>query len=145
MNKKIVEALNSDLALELSAITQYMWHHVMATGLESPHIQQKFKEISIVEMKHAEAIANRITYLGGTPTTKPAEIRVGGDLKKMIKDDLKGERIAIKQYTEHVRLCDEEGDFVTKRMLEKIIADEQEHDDFWSSVLDIKTLGEEGL
>lgn len=141
--QKLIDALNQDLALELGAITQYMWHHAMAEGRESPAIGELFKEISIVEMKHAEAFAERIVYLGGRPTTKPGEIKMGGDLTKMITDDLEGERHAIKQYKAHLKLCEEANDPVTRRMLEEIIEQEEEHDDQWSSVLGVKSLAEE--
>jgi len=136
MSEKIIQALNDDLALELGAITQYMWHHVMATGMESPEIKNIFRAISIVEMKHAEMFAERLNYLGGTPTTKPAPIIMGGDLTKMMEDDLGGERNAIRQYKEHIKLAEEEGDPVTRRMLEEIVAEEEEHDDTWSSILE---------
>lgn len=141
--KELIDALNQDLSLELGAITQYMWHHVMASGAESPSISQLFREISIVEMKHAEALAERIVYLGGTPTTKPSEIKMGGDLKKMMEDDLAGERHAIKLYKEHLKLAERLGDSTTRMMLEKIIGDEEEHDDKWSTILGIKSLAEE--
>lgn len=141
--KKLIDALNQDLALELGAITQYMWHHAMAEGKESPAISDLFKKISIVEMKHAEAFAERIVYLGGTPITKPAEIKMGGDLKKMMEDDLAGERHAIKQYKAHRKLAIELDDPITARMLEEIIRDEEEHDDQWSTILGVKSLAEE--
>src|SRR3990172_12685584 len=105
MSEKIIQALNDDLALELGAITQYMWHHVMATGMESPEIKNIFRQISMVEMKHAEMLAERLNYLGGTPTTKPAQIMMGGDLNKMMEDDLAGERNAIKQNKGHTKLA----------------------------------------
>ena len=136
MSEKIIQALNDDLGLELGAITQYMWHHVMATGMESPEIKNIFRQISMVEMKHAEMFAERLNYLGGTPTTKPAQIMMGGDLNKMMEDDLAGERNAIKQYKGHIKLAEDEGDPVTRRMLEEIVADEEEHDDIWSSILE---------
>lgn len=142
--EKLIKALNDDLALELAAITQYMWHHVMAEGMESPEISEMFRKIAIDEMKHAEKLAERINYLGGIPVTKPAEIKVGGDLKKMIKDDLDGERMAIKQYKQHIKIAEELGDPVSKRILEDIIMDEEEHDDKFSAILGIKTLAEEG-
>lgn len=141
--EKLIKALNDDLALELAAITQYMWHHVMAEGLESPEISEMFRKIAIDEMKHAEKLAERINYLGGTPVTKPGEIKVGGDLKKMIKDDIDGERMAIKLYKEHLKLAEEAGDPVTRRILEEIIMDEEGHDDKFSAILKIKTLAEE--
>jgi len=141
--EKLIEALNQDIGLELGAITQYMWHHAMAEGKESPAISEIFRKIGIVEMKHAEAFAERVVYLGGTPTTKPSEIKMGGDLKKMMEDDLAGERHAIKQYKAHMRLAQEMGDPITARLLEDIIKDEEAHDDEWSTILGVKSLAEE--
>jgi bacterioferritin len=111
--------------------------------MNSPSVTELFKKISIVEMKHAESFAERIVYLGGTPTTKPAEIKMGGDLKKMMEDDLAGERHAIKQYKAHMKLAENLGDPVTRRILEGIIQDEEGHDDTWSTILGIKSLAEE--
>lgn len=142
MSKRLINALNEDLSLELGAITQYMWHHVMATGLESPEIKEIFQKIAIVEMKHAEKFAERINYLGGTPTIKLAPVKVGGNLKKMIQDDLAGERNAIKKYKADLKIARQEGDVITERMLEEIIGDEEEHDDTWSTTLGVKGLYE---
>ncbi len=142
MSKKLIQALNEDLALELAAITQYFWHHVMATGLESPEVRDRFKAIAMDEMKHAEAFAERLNYLGGVPTVKPANIKVGGDLKKMIQDDLAAERNAIKKYKADLKLAQREGDVVTARMLEDIIKVEEGHDDEWTSTLGVKGLYE---
>ena len=97
----------------------------------------------MVEMKHAEAFAERIVYLGGTPAAKPHKIKMGGKLKKMIQDDLAGERVAIKQYKNHIKLADKLDDPVTRQLLIDIVKDEEEHDDIWSSILGIKTLAEE--
>ncbi len=140
MSKELMDALNEDIALELGAITQYMWHHIMATGLESPDLKVKFREISLVEMRHAEMFAERLSYLGGIPTVEPAPVKMGGDLKKMIQDDLDGERNAIKKYKADLKLARDLGDVVTARMLEDIIIDEESHDDLWSGVLGVKGL-----
>ena len=131
--EKLIQALNQDLADELSAITQYMWHHVMAEGMESAAVADLFKKTSVDEMKHAEALAERIDYLGGTPITKPSEIKMGGNLTKMIQDDLAAELIAIKNYKEHIKLCEE--DPVTRRMLEEILEDEEGHENEWRTLL----------
>lgn len=135
MSGKIIDALNTALGMELGAIVQYMWHHVMAEGMESPEIAEMFRETSMDEMKHAEKLAERIDYYGGVPTTKPAEIKVGGGLRKMIEDDLAGELTAIKTYKEFIKLAVEEGDPVTRLMLEEILTDEEDHEYDWRTVL----------
>lgn len=138
MSKKIIDALNKDRAYELAAIMQYMGHHYEAEGLESPAVIEIFKKTSIDEMKHAEALAERIVYLGGIPVQKPTAIARGGDLKKMIKDDLAAENGAIKRYKEHIKLCDREGDPTTRLMLEQILSDEENHADIWETTLGIR-------
>ena len=138
MSKKIIDALNMDRAFELAAIIQYMGHHYEAEGLESPAVIEIFKKTSIDEMKHAELLAEKIVYLGGTPVQKPTEIVRGGELKKMIKDDLSAENGAIKRYKEHIKLCEKEADPTTRLMLEQILSEEEGHADTWETVLGIK-------
>ena len=134
-SKRLLDALNEDLAYELAALTQYMWHHAMGQGLEFPAISDLFKGFSIQEMKHAEALAERIDLLGGVPTTKPKEIKVGGNLKKMLQDDLAGEHTAIDLYTRHIALAEKEKDVVTRRLLESILGDEEGHANDLEAVL----------
>ncbi|MBI5182330.1 MAG: ferritin [Nitrospirae bacterium] len=137
-NQKIIDALNKDRADELGAIIQYMGHHYTADGMESPAIVGIFKTTAIDEMKHAEMLAERIVYLGGDPVNKPSDIKKGGDLKKMMQDDLAGENGAIKQYKEHIKLCADEGDSTTRLMLENILSDEEKHADTWETILGVK-------
>jgi bacterioferritin len=132
---KIIKALNEGLAAELSAIVQYMWHHVMAEGMESPEISEMFRSAAMDEMKHAEELAERIDYYGGVPTIRPKEIKTGGNLKKMIRDDLETEQVAIKMYKEHIKICIEENDPVTRLMLEEILSDEEHHEYDWRTLL----------
>jgi len=133
--EKIIKALNIDIGLEIGAIIQYIMHEVMAEGIESPAIMEKFESISRDEMKHLERLAQRVNYLGGVPSTKPAPIKVGGTLKKMVQDDLDGEYTAIKTYKTHIKMCEEIGDTTTRLMLEEILTDEENHADTWETVL----------
>ncbi len=137
-DQKIVDVLNKDRADELAAIIQYMGHHYEAEGMESPAIIELFKSTAKDEMGHAELLAERIIYLGGEPTKKPSEIKKGGDLKKMIQDDLAGENNAIANYREHIKLCVELGDPGTRLLLEGILNDEEGHADTWETTLGIK-------
>ena len=138
MSKKIIDALNLDRAYELAAIIQYMGHHYEAEGIESPAVIEIFKKTAMDEMKHAEKLGERIVYLGGVPVQKPTNIVRGGDLKKMIKDDLDAENGAIKRYKDHIKLCEEEKDPTTRLMLEQILSDEEGHADTWETVLGIR-------
>lgn len=138
MNQILIDALNKDREDELSAIVQYMKHHYEGEGMESPAILEIFKSTAKDEMRHAEKLGERIVYLGGIPTKKPSPILEGGDLDKMVKDDLAKETGAIKQYKEHIKLAIQENDPTTRLMLEEILSDEEGHADTWQTVLGIR-------
>jgi bacterioferritin len=70
-SKNLLELMNRGIARELQVSIQYMWQHVMVTGIKGVVVEGIFKEIAITEMKHAEEIAERLSYLNGTPTVKP--------------------------------------------------------------------------
>lgn len=127
MADEYLELLNKAIAREIGVSVQYMWHHVMAMGMESPEIKDIFKDIAIVEMKHAEDIAERLFYLGGTPTTKPTPIQVGGSLKEMIEADLKAENEAIELYTKIIEMASGREDTTTRLLFEEILTAEEEH------------------
>ncbi len=133
--KEIIDALNLDRAYELGAIMQYMGHHYEVEGMESAAVKDIFKKSAIDEMKHAEALAERITYLGGIPVQKPVPVKRGGDIRAMIKDDLQAEYEAIERYKEHIKLCEKYGDVTTRRLLEGILEDEEGHADIWKTLL----------
>ncbi|MBI5233551.1 MAG: ferritin [Deltaproteobacteria bacterium] len=136
--KEIIVAINLDRGLELSAIIQYMGHHYEADGVDSAAVMDIFRQTAIDEMRHAEILAERIVYLGGVPVQRPAEIKRGGALQDMIKDDLDAENGAIKRYKEHIKLCERHGDVVTRRILEDILIQEEGHADTWETLLAIK-------
>ena len=139
MNKeRIVEVLNRARSDELAAIMQYMKHHYEGEGMESPEILEMFKQTAKDEMKHAEALGERVAYLGGEPTKKIGTIVTGGNLKKMVKDDLAAENGAIAEYRKIIKLCDKAGDFTSRRMMEGILSQEEEHANNWESVLGVK-------
>jgi bacterioferritin len=79
-SQKLLELLNKGIARELQVSIQYMWQHVQVTGIDGAVVKSTFKEIAIAEMKHAEALAERLDYLDGVPTTKPDPVFVGGSL-----------------------------------------------------------------
>ena len=133
--KELIDALNLDRAYELGAIIQYMGHHYEAMGAESPAIIEILKETAIDEMKHAEKLAERITYLGGIPVQKPIPPKRGGSLKDMVKDDLEAENEAIERYKKHIKLAEKLGDVTTRVMLEGILEEEEGHADEWETVL----------
>ena len=135
-SRKLLDLLNKGIAREIRVSVEYMWNHIKIAGMESETHGDIFKKIAITEMVHAEEIAERLTYLGGTPTTKPEPIFVGGSLKEMIEHDKKDEEGAIKMYKDIIKMAKDEGDEVTKRMFQRILADEEEHHDFFISLLE---------
>ncbi|MFA4030128.1 MAG: hypothetical protein GDYSWBUE_001617 [Candidatus Fervidibacterota bacterium] len=135
-SERLVELLNTALAREIQVSIQYMWQHVTAKGLCSPAVRDIFRSIAITEMKHAEALAERIDYLGGKPTTQPAQITVGESLKEMISIDLKAEEEAIELYRRIIEVATQEGDHVTAHMMRSILADEEEHHNEFKTLLE---------
>jgi bacterioferritin len=136
VSKKLLEMLNAAIARELQVSVQYMWQHVQWKGIKHFAVKDEFKSVAIVEMKHAEAIAERLAYLGGTPTVKPEPIVVGNNLKDMLKKDARDEVAAMALYTKIIDLALKDKDQVTADLFKKILADEEEHHDFFTSVLE---------
>ncbi len=134
-SKKLLELLNKGIAREIQVSIQYMWQHVLVKGIRSVAVEDIFKEIAVVEMKHAEEIAERLAYLGGNPTIKPDPIFVGSDLEEMLKLDEKVEEEAIRLYKTTIKAARDEDDVTTRRLFEKILAEEEEHIDTFSKLL----------
>lgn len=131
----VIGTLNKNRANELMAITQYMSHYFEAQGFASPGVVELFRKTAIKEMIHAEDLAERIVYLGGVPVSQPSPYKRGGDLLSMVRDDLETEMVAIASYKEAIKLCAKEGDVTSKRLLEHILADEEEHARQWRQIL----------
>jgi bacterioferritin len=139
----VLKLLNEALATELICVLRYKRHHFMATGIHSQSVAQEFLEHANEEQGHADQIAARIVQLGGAPNFSPdglssrshAEYVEGENLIDMIKEDLVAERIAIDSYREMVQYCGN-NDPTTRRMLEGILAVEEEHADDLVSLLE---------
>jgi bacterioferritin len=126
--------LNGAIAREIQVSIQYMWQHVQWMGVDHFAVSDKFKDIAVEEMKHAEKIADRLWYLGGVPTTKPNPINVGKSLWEMVDYDIKAEVEAIEMYKKIEDLADAEKDPTTRFIFESILEDEEEHHDFFISL-----------
>ncbi len=133
---KLLELLNQSIARELQVSIQYMWQHVQWSGVKGFAVQEELKSIAIDEMKHAEAIAERLFYLGGIPTIKPTPIFVGQNLKEMIGQDVKDEEGAIKLYNQVIEVAKSEGDETTYNLFRQILADEEGHHDTFTSLME---------
>ncbi len=132
----IIKLLNDSLATELVCVLRYKRHHFTADGLASPKIAEEFLVHANEEAAHADRLARRIVQLGGAPDFSPdslgkrshAEYDESTDLKAMIKANLVAERVAIEAYSQIIALIGER-DPTTRRLLEDILSDEQEHAD----------------
>ena len=135
-SKKLLDMLNDAIAGELQVSLQYMWQHVEWKGTKHFAVKDEFEKIGVEEMKHAEAIAERLFYLGGMPTTKPEPITVGTSLKEMVTADKKVEEKTIKMYKEIIALAAKEGDLTTAHLFTEILEDEEQHHDTFQSLLE---------
>lgn len=135
-SKKLLEMLNQAIAREMQVAIQYMWQHVQWVGVKGFAVHDELKAIAITEMKHAEAIAERLFYLGDIPTTKPTEIVVGKTLKEMIERDVKDEENAIKLYKQIIAQARKEKDETTEILFMNILKDEEEHHDTFTTLLE---------
>jgi bacterioferritin len=132
----VIRLLNEALATEIVCVLRYKRHYFMASGIHAQAVAAEFLEHANEEQGHADQIAERITQLGGAPNFNPeglltrshAEYVEGDTLLDMIKEDLVAERIAIDSYAEMVRYLGQ-GDPTTRRMLEGILAMEEQHAD----------------
>jgi bacterioferritin len=133
---ELLDLLNQAIAREIQVSVQYMWQHVLWKGVQGYAVKDAFKMTAISEMKHAEAIAERLNYLGGIPTTKPTPIFIGTTLKQMLETDKKDEEAAISMYEKILLVARKEGDETTESLFKKILSDEEEHHDLFSSLLE---------
>lgn len=138
----VVQMLNDSLATELVCVLRYRRHHFMARGIHSQSVAQEFLIHSNEEQGHADLIAARIVQLGGEPDFAPdglsrrshAEYIAGDSLAGMIREDLVAERIAIDSYREFIQYLADR-DPTTRRLLEEIMAVEEEHADELADLL----------
>lgn len=129
-NPKLIEALNSLLADELSAINQYIVHSEMCANWGYEKLHARFEKRAIDEMKHAEKLIARILFLEGTPVVSQLRpIRIGSDVPVQLENDRISEEGAIEAYNAAIRLAGEVNDFATREILENILNDEDDHMD----------------
>ncbi len=130
-NPKVLVKLNEALREELLAINQYFLHAEMCENWGYNRLSDYIKKQSIGEMKHAEALIERILFLDGVPSmTEPMQLTVGKNVKEQIESDLKLEVMAVKMYNEAIKLSVEEADNASRELFEKILKDEEEHVDW---------------
>ena len=139
----VLKLLNEALATELVCVLRYKRHYFTAKGIHAEGVASEFLEHANDEQGHADQIAERITQLGGEPDFNPdglatrshAEYVEGDTLEDMIKEDLVAERIAIDSYREIVQYLGDK-DSTTRRLMEEILAKEEEHADDLANLLE---------
>lgn len=141
--KRVIFVLNQSLATELVCVLRYKRHYYTAQGLSAQAAAAEFLEHAGEEQDHADMIATRIAQLGGEPDFSPetltgrshTEYDSSKELEKMIREDLVAERVAIASYSEIITWLGD-GDPTTRRMLEEILAVEEEHAEDMLDLLD---------
>lgn len=139
----IVKLLNDALATELVCVLRYKRHHFTAHGIASPAIAAEFMVHATEEAGHADRLAERIVQLGGEPDFNPttllershADYDDAGELKAMVRANLVAERVAVESYRQMIALIGDK-DPTTRRLLEEILADEEEHADEMKDLLE---------
>ena len=145
----VIKLLNEALATEIVCVLRYKRHYYMASGIHAKSVAAEFLEHANEEQAHADLIAQRITQLDGAPNFNPegllsrshADYAEGDDLVDMIKEDLVAERIAIDSYRDIIHYLGND-DSTSRRMLEGILAMEEEHAEDLATLLD--ELGKKG-
>ncbi|WP_133492889.1 bacterioferritin [Alcanivorax sp. 24] len=140
---QVVELLNAALATEIVCTLRYKRHYYMADGLNASIAAEEFLEHAQQEQQHADWLAERIVQLGGAPNFSPeglqsrshAEYVEGVTLRDMVREDLVAERIAIDSYREIAAYLGEK-DPTTRRIMEEILAQEEEHADDMAAILE---------
>lgn len=140
--EEAISILNEALATEIVCVLRYRFHYFMASGIHSAAVKKEFLQHANEEQGHADQIAERIKQLGGKPEMNPAVIAQrshsdyaeGNTLSEMLKEDLIAERIAIETYREIINYFGEK-DPTSRRMMEDILAVEEEHADELADLL----------
>jgi bacterioferritin len=134
-SKKLLDMLNEGIKQELHVSMKYMWQHIFVKGIEGAVVEKLLRDIAITEMKHAEALAERVSVLNGVPPNKFDEVNVGEILVEMLTEDVQTEEDAINLYKQSIQVASKDGDFTTRRLLEDILSDEEKHLDTFSKLL----------
>ena len=143
-NQRVLAELNKALREELTAVNQYFLHAEMCESWGYRKLSDYVKKQSIGEMKHAEALIERILFLDGAPSMQPLELGVGESVKQALQNDLKLELSAVKQYNAAVRVAVEEQDNGTRDLLVVLLKDEESHVDWLEAQIhQIEELGYE--
>ena len=135
---KVIDYLNKALRHELTAVSQYWLHYRLQDDWGLGSMAKKSREESIEEMPHADNLIERILFLGGHPNLQKLDpLRIGQTPKETLECDLAAEESARALYKEAREVCNEAGDYVTMKLFETLMADEEGHIDFLETQLDL--------
>ncbi len=126
-NPKVIEQLNHALREELTAINQYFVHAEMCENWGYDRLAKQIKLRSIAEMKHAEALIERVLFLDGAPSMDPLTLSIGKNVKEMAESDLMAEIGAIALYNEAARIAADEKDNGSRDLFIRLLKAEEEH------------------
>jgi bacterioferritin len=130
-NPKVIAELNAALKEELTAINQYFLHAEMCENWKYNKLGDYIKKQSIDEMKHAEALIERILFLDGTPSlTELLHLSIGQNVRDQLKNDLKLEVAAVGMYNNAIKVARDEGDNASRELFDRLLKDEEEHVDW---------------
>ena len=132
---KVIEQLNKALGEELTAVNQYFVHAEMCEDWGYAVLAALVKKRSIQEMKHAEALIERLLFLEATPAMKLEGLAIGENVQKQLENDLASEVEAVASYNHAIRLAQEAGDNASRALFEQHLKDEEEHADFLEAQL----------
>jgi bacterioferritin len=137
MNQTVIDLLNQGRARELTAIGQYMAQHYELDDAMYGKLADRAKAIAIMEMKHAEALAERVLFLGGVPSSKPdTAILKKQSIPDLLKTDIGLEAEAVRLYNESATVCAKEGDVVSRALFERLAGEEEAHLDEFENTAD---------
>ena len=129
-DKKLIDSLNSLLADELTAVSQYMVHSEMCDNWGYDKLHKSIEKRAIDEMKHAEKLIGRILFLEGLPIVSDLKkMHIGAEIPKMMANDHEKELSAVKNYNAAIKLAGDVKDYATRELLESILKDEDGHVD----------------
>ncbi|MDE9451906.1 bacterioferritin [Aliiroseovarius sp. Z3] len=141
---KVIDVLNDALRHELTAVSQYWLHYRLQEDWGLGKMAKKSREESIEEMEHADKLITRIITLGGHPNLQKLDpLRIGQNVQETLEADLAGEESARALYKKARDICNDAGDYVSMKLFEELMADEEGHIDFLETQIELyNKLGE---
>ena len=135
---EVIEYLNKALRHEMTAVNQYWLHYRLTEDWGFANFAKKEREESIEEMEHADKLVQRIIFLEGHPNMQSLDpLRIGQNIKEVLECDLAGEYSARALYKEAREVCNAKGDYVTMKLFEELMADEEGHIDYLETQLEL--------